>query len=414
MNSATTHNPAPRNRHRTLAFTVSLALLISLNLISAGAQSRNQKRITSVWTGTSAAGSIVHVVSDAAVNDYEAYSRGGRFYVKIPAADLPSARGSLLGRGFDDVQIQRYGDGIIISFHLLPGTSARVQQSNNRLEIVFTTPGSSAAARASEIEESNRVRSRRVSDYAGPSPESTRGSAKPTGSLSSRATPRNSNSANETSRSSASNTGKRSGVDSAVDRETSRGSTTAKPSPSNEVAVASPAPAASPLASASPIVGTSGSSSPNAGVSSSASPVSQASPNREPSVAATPEVQAASDDNTWRDRLSYWKIWAQLNWVPILIGSLIALALLAFLFFWRGVKRGDAAVRKWPPLTPALSKNVEEKTASVPEPVVSQANAAAAAAAGNTAAQTPSASTGMSPEPETPKEVDPDREVFEL
>src|SRR5467141_31727 len=134
MNSSPIKNSS--KDRRKVAVTLSLSLLVSLSLRPAIAQLRSPKRITSVWTATTADGSRVHVLADSPVNDYEAYTRGGRFYVKIPLADLPSARGSLLGRGFDDVQIQRYGDGIILSFRLQPGTAAHVQQNFNRLEII--------------------------------------------------------------------------------------------------------------------------------------------------------------------------------------------------------------------------------------------------------------------------------------
>ena len=117
MNSTNLKNRKPRSDSRRAVIALTLSLPISLALMPAAAQSRT-KHITSIWTATAADGARVHVISDSPVSDYEAYKRADRFYVKIPKADLPTARGSLLGRGFDDVQIQRYGDGIILSFHL--------------------------------------------------------------------------------------------------------------------------------------------------------------------------------------------------------------------------------------------------------------------------------------------------------
>lgn len=139
-------SPMSVNRGHTVAVALSLGLLFCLDLEYVGAQLRAQKRITWVWTATDADGSRVTVASDGQLNDYEAYTRGNRFYVKIPAADLPSKTGSLLGRGFDDVQIQRMGDGIMLSFRLQPGTTAHVNQKLNRIELVFSIPTRSSSA----------------------------------------------------------------------------------------------------------------------------------------------------------------------------------------------------------------------------------------------------------------------------
>lgn len=417
MNSATTHKSVPRNRHRKLAFTVSLSLLLSLNLAPAFPQSRN-KHITSVWTATSAAGSTVHVVSDSAVNDYEAYTRGGRFYVKIPASDLPSARGSLLGRGFDDVQIQRYGDGIIISFHLLPGTSARVQQTTNRLEIVFTTPGSAAAARTATADESNRTRTRRVSDAVGTAPDSvSRTPRSPAygANAANSASRRNDSSPNASS--GASNaSGKRSGVEGYTDRGSSE---TPKPAPSREVAAASPLPSASPVASASPNADTSVSTASPGGVSSSSSPssLSQASPVQQPSLAATPAIESTSTDDDLWSRLNYWKVWAQLNWIPLLLGGIVLLALLAFMFFRRSAKRISAEEPSSPTPAAVSNESGETKTVAVTAKprVAPQTYVASVISVSkpHPANQTQSAATAPA-EPPAQQEVDPDREVFEL
>lgn len=418
MNSATTHKSVPRNRHRKLAFTVSLSLLLSLNLAPAFPQSRNQKHITSVWTATSAAGSTVHVVSDSAVNDYEAYTRGGRFYVKIPASDLPSARGSLLGRGFDDVQIQRYGDGIIISFHLLPGTSARVQQTTNRLEIVFTTPGSAAAARTAATDESNRTRTRRVSDAAGSSPDSVSGTSRAPaygGANATRGASRRNDSSPNASSGASNASGKRSGVEGYTDRESSE---TPKPAPSREVTAGSPLPSASPVASASPNAGTSASTaSPGGASSSSPSSLSQASPVQQPSLAATPAAESTNADTDWRSRLSYWKVWAQLNWVPLLLGGIVLLALLAFMFFRRSAKRISAEEASSPKPAAVSNESVETKTVAAPakNPAATQTYVASVVAPSQTHPANQTQSSVTSPAaPPAPQEVDPDREVFEL
>jgi hypothetical protein len=402
MNSTTTQNSVLINRRRRLAFAVSLLVLLGSNLCPVIPQSRSQKHITSLWTATSAAGSTVHVVSDTSVSDYEAYTRGGRFYVKIPAADLPTARGSLLGRGFDDVQIQRYGDGIIISFRLLPGTSARVQQSSDRLNIIFTTAGRSSALPTDTMAETNRVRSRRVADNAGPSPDS---SVAPKTSRVSGA--RHYSSPRTSDEASKSGAGK--GAESASNRGTSGVDETAKPTPAREVASASPSASSSAVASSSTGTGPTSVASPASQSSPASSPVSQSS--------ASATRVASSSDSDWSSRLNYWKIWAQLNWIPIAIGSLIVLALIAFLFFRRSGKRMAAADVEPKEPVAALSETVASKpaTQTPSTPAESQANAASAAASssGYATHQPQSSSTAPAP-PEKEQEVDPDREVFEL
>lgn len=77
------------------------------------------------------------VVSDSALNDYEAFRRGDRFYVKIPLADFSSALPQLRADGFEDVQVQRVGDNVVVSFKLQPGATARVEQRSNRLDVIF-------------------------------------------------------------------------------------------------------------------------------------------------------------------------------------------------------------------------------------------------------------------------------------
>src|SRR5262249_17103809 len=100
MNSLLAQNTGLRTYHSRVAIAILLILLVSPELLPIRSQSsHSQRRITSVWTATAGSGSIVHVFSDAPVNDYEAYSQSGRFYVRIGAAGLPSAHGSLLGRG---------------------------------------------------------------------------------------------------------------------------------------------------------------------------------------------------------------------------------------------------------------------------------------------------------------------------
>ena len=331
MNSSQSQNSIVRSNGRRVVVTLALALFVFQALVPLAAQVRNTRHITSVWTATTAEGSRVHVVSDSPVSDYEGYTRGGRFYVKIPLADLPTARGSLLGRGFDDVQIQRYGDGIIISFHLLPGTAVRVDQAANQLEVVFTIPsGYSAVAGARESDESTRTRARRIADAAGPAPSGSTARYALSGSASSG---RRSGNASESRQVAPKNRSER---ESAGGRRSE--SADKAPTKSAEKEAGSRTSGPAPMASPSPVASPTVTPSAQAG---SATPVASpiVSPAYQAIASPTPNRAAAKGDNDWKSRVHYWSVWAELNWLPILIVSLAVLALLVVLFFWRAAKR---------------------------------------------------------------------------
>jgi hypothetical protein len=389
MNSAQTQNRETQSYWRRVAVTMSLSLFVCFSQVSAAAAQVGQpKRITSVWTATTAQGSRVHVVSDSPVNDYEGYTRGGQFYVKIPFADLPEARGSLLGRGFDDVKIQRYGDGIIITFRLQPGTAARVEQAANRLEVVFTTPGGprNGVAGARETDDVMGAGGRTMSDSVGQSP------------------------ATSPSSSGGGVDGRKAGRDN---RNSGSSEKSGPTRPNERTPSPSPSPSVSHTTAASPAApGLSSSASPGGSPASRATPRSSESSNR-PSPTVTPNRAASSTDNDWKSRVHYWRVWAELNWVPIVIGVLIALALLVLLFFWRAAKRarGDAAE--------AAPASLEAVAVASPSPTreAAQSVSAAPIAAGPTqspaARQTYSSKVAPSEQFEQQGE-EPEREVFEL
>ena len=87
--------------------TVLLAFLLfagqSLTVTTAQQKNSNSGKrqpVTTLHSSDSQEGSRVAISSDRSLNNYEAYRRGDRFYVKIPAADVPRAeavRGRRIG-----------------------------------------------------------------------------------------------------------------------------------------------------------------------------------------------------------------------------------------------------------------------------------------------------------------------------
>lgn len=107
-----------------------------------------KKRITPLRSTETAEGSSVTITSDAALNDYSAYRSGNKFYVVIPQADSASALGAIRGKGFNDAQVQRRGNDVVLSFSLQPGASASVNQRFNRLIVNFNAPGAASQTNA--------------------------------------------------------------------------------------------------------------------------------------------------------------------------------------------------------------------------------------------------------------------------
>src|SRR6266404_8439092 len=122
-----TKNPSPRCARlssKVLRYGTVLALSATLvaaqsRIIRPSAQSNaagSSKRphVTTLRASDSPDGSRVTVSSDQSLNNYEAYRRGDRFYVRIPAADVPRAE-TTRGRGFVDVKAQSSGDSTVLS-----------------------------------------------------------------------------------------------------------------------------------------------------------------------------------------------------------------------------------------------------------------------------------------------------------
>ncbi|HEX8652011.1 MAG TPA: HEAT repeat domain-containing protein [Pyrinomonadaceae bacterium] len=157
------------NAYRLLIASLALAVLVSLAGLDAGAQKKRQPQPSDSSAAVSTAnaqkkniaplrvvetpdGSRVTITSDAALNDYSAYRSGDRFFVVIPQADAPRLLSQFRGRGFEDVKVEKRGTDVVLSFRLQPGVSARVDQKFNRLEVVFTAPGTKTSANTTKID----------------------------------------------------------------------------------------------------------------------------------------------------------------------------------------------------------------------------------------------------------------------
>lgn len=397
-----------RKRGYAVVVAFSLCLIFCLSVVRGGAQ-KAQKRITSIWTATGAEGSRVTVAADKQLSDYEAYSRGDRFYVKIPLADLPSTTGSLLGRGFDDVQIHRVGDGILLSFRLQPGTTARVEQRLNRVEVVFSIPRQSAGPVRSDVVSGTRART--IRDTAGPTPPASireyqtgPGSSARHGERGARTTGsargNNPSAAVEPQRSvaksSAGNVQKSlrekegaSSLPSSSGASANQSRPTESPA-AGKSSVSKDSTAKGSTMSASPQPSSSSSYSPSPRASSSSS-LAVASPSgtppaepatRQTTAAASPApISASAGKSNWSSRLHNYKEWVRLNPIPFGIAGLAIVAVLLLMFV-----RGGRSRRRGAP--------VNRKERPVMQP---------AGPVGATTVRT------------TPKPAeDPDREVFEL
>src|SRR5712692_10986568 len=146
-----THHSSCRSK-AALASRCCAALVFGAALVAAQSRiirptqsnsnnSGKRQHVATLRSSDTAEGSRVAINSDQSLSDYEAYRRGDRFYVKIPAADVPRAEATR-GRGFADVKVQRVADSTVISFRLQPGTTAHVEQRSNKLDVVFNAPGS--------------------------------------------------------------------------------------------------------------------------------------------------------------------------------------------------------------------------------------------------------------------------------
>ena len=97
---------------------------------------QEKKRIVTWRRKETDRGPIITLTSDAALNDYTSYVDGERFFVRIPQASLASARSNLGDHGAADMLVEEGHEDVVISVKILQGSTVRVSQSFNRLELI--------------------------------------------------------------------------------------------------------------------------------------------------------------------------------------------------------------------------------------------------------------------------------------
>ena len=381
-----TKNPSPRcARLSSTVLRCGTVLALSITLVtaqsriirpqeqsnSAGASKR--PHVATLRASDSPDGSRVSLSSDQSLNNYEAYRRGDRFYVRIPAADVPRAEATR-GRGFADVKAQRSGDSTVVSFRLQPGATAHVEQRSNRLDVVFTVPGGNASANSGR--------------------DTTRPRSSPDSNASRKAN------ANKPSSSDSSSVLKN--ANTPANLAATRGpvspntNSTSKPG----LTIASSVnpgskPGATPTATPKPNLSAKAIPTPAQKASSVATPVNQPTP-------ATQVQTRGTFLSQMKERLNYWILLAQLNPIPVSIGAGVLLLIIGLLIFQRRRARETRRVRSSRTESRKTKTAVDpsasvQSTASKPESSV-PVSVPAAAAVSAPAVVAASAKEGRAPE----------------
>jgi HEAT repeats len=393
-----TTNQTPRCARTSRSFLrCSAFFLLGVALVAAQSQiTRPQsqtsraaptKHVATLRSSDSPGGSRVTLTADLSLNNYEAYRRGDRFYVRIPATEIPRAE-TVRGRGFADVKVQRSGDSVIISFRLQPGGTAHVEQRGNRLEIVFTLPGeresgassSRNSSRPDAVTDANRRSSspKSATNQTGSVKGSPAGANKNPGTRASASDP----SLNASTNSARGNSGSaKTGAPLAIEKTGSKPGDPLAASPTPGLkSLATPAQSPSPSPVAKP------SSTPLA-QTGSATPAS--SPARQTTPAVATSDRPSTGAGSLKERLRYWILLAQLNPVPVAIGLGLFILLIILLLFQRRRAKGT---RRPSADESAPARSVVE-SASVTTPVKTAESAVTtpvvAAAAAGTLAATP-------------------------
>lgn len=327
-----------------LAFGATLVAAQSRIVKPAQSNSNNsgkRQHVATLRSTDSPEGSRVTISSDQSLSDYEAYRRGDRFYVKIPAADVPRAE-AMRGRGFADVKVQGNADSTVVSFRLQPGATAHVEQRSNKLDVVFGAPGTARVSAAG-----SNVRGR---EAARPGPGSN--AAKTQAKLM--------NSSSPTTRNAAANT-------YLPGKSASSAAKVVAPSKSSDKTGSKPGVEKSAQKTVTAAVATPTAAPP---ASPKATPAEKAvvKPATSPGIQATPATTATSSETTatsWQSRLKertrYWILIAQLNPIPVAIGAVILALLIVRFLFRRRQAKAARLVRA------SRGESKKTKAANVPE-----------------------------------------------
>lgn len=98
-----------------------------------------RKRLVTLRRNEMLEGSRFTLMSDAPLTDYRSFAEGERICVLIPQAAFVSTRGNESGHGFVDMRIEQRDENVMFSFRLQQGATVAVNQSFNRLEVIFMT-----------------------------------------------------------------------------------------------------------------------------------------------------------------------------------------------------------------------------------------------------------------------------------
>lgn len=125
-------SPAPR---AVSSDTVPASLYVSS---SPSAEPITQ--ITSlVARGSATSGERVSIETSTRVSNYSMYFRAGRFYLALPRTTLQVFQDVLQGQAFSDAVVEKRDSDLLLSFVLRPGTSARVVERPDGLDVVFSS-----------------------------------------------------------------------------------------------------------------------------------------------------------------------------------------------------------------------------------------------------------------------------------
>jgi hypothetical protein len=107
-------------------------------LSAASSQSHN-KRILAVRHNDLPDGARFTLTSDSQLDDYSSYVEGERFFVSVPQAVLINEQTELNGHGFTEMRLEQRAEDVLLSFRLQQGATVNINQTFNRLDILFLT-----------------------------------------------------------------------------------------------------------------------------------------------------------------------------------------------------------------------------------------------------------------------------------